>query len=428
MTAGAVMLVGLAFVVGRRILEQPVDPAVAISPAMATSKEAEGDHRGFLHGRITTVGDVTYEGRLRWGGDGSAFWGDYFYGVKKENIWSVHVPAERLPKERSSIKIFGFEIARQDRRADLERPFMARFGDLGRLDLHGRDMRATLKSGTVVELDRFASNDVDNGVRVWDDQHGTVDLDARWIRSVEFLAPAAAGAVPARLQGTVQTKQGDFTGFIQWNRFAGVGSDALEGHAADGELRVRFDAVRSIARVRDGSSVMLFDGREMVLSGSRDVGQGNRGIYVNDRRYGRVLISWKAVERVDFSSGGSGPAYGDFLPGRPLSGSVTTRSGRRFVGRLVYDLDESETTETLDAPSRGVNYAIPFGLIVSIMLGHDKSDGQHARVILKDGEELQLELAGDLGEGNAGLLVFVEGPRHPEYLPWADVEQIDFRR
>ncbi len=62
------------------------------------------------------------------------------------------------------------------------------------------------------------------------------------------------------------------------------------------------------------------------------------------------------------------PAYGDFPTGRPLTGDVTTRGGRRFTGRLVYDLDESETTETLDAPSQDVTYNIPFGLIASIVL------------------------------------------------------------
>ena len=44
-----------------------------------------------------------------------------------------------------------------------------------------------------------------------------------------------------------------------------------------------------------------------------------RGKYVDDRRYGRVLISWDAFERVDFCSSSSGPAYGDFPPGRPLN-------------------------------------------------------------------------------------------------------------
>ncbi len=228
----------------------------------------------------------------------------------------------------------------------------------------------------------------------------------------------------------MRTRQGDFTGFVQWDRQECVGSDELDGHTADGELSLRFDTIRSIARrSRDSSLVTLLDGREIVLSGTREVGHGNRGIYVDDPRYGRVLISWDAFERVDFSPGGSGPAYGDFPPGRPLTGSVTTRDGRRLAGRLVYDLDESETTETLDAPSQGVDYTIPFGLIASIVLpGREERGTERARVTLQSGEELQLERTGDLGEGNAGMLIFVDGRQRPEYVPWTDVEQVDFDR
>jgi hypothetical protein len=118
-----------------------------------------------------------------------------------------------------------------------------------------------------------------------------------------------------------------------------------------------------------------------VLPDSREVGHDNRGTYVDDRRYGRVLISWDAFERVDFSPAGSGPAYGDFPPGRPLTGTVTTRDGRRVAGRLVYDLDESETTETLDAQSHGVDYTIPFGLIASIVApGRGEGSARRASV------------------------------------------------
>jgi hypothetical protein len=166
-----------------------------------------------------------------------------------------------------------------------------------------------------------------------------------------------------------------------------------------------------------------------VLSDTPEAGHGNLGIYVDDRRYGRVLISWDAFERLDFSPGGSGPIYGDFPPGHPLTGSVTTRAGRRLAGRLVYDLDESETTETLDAPSEGVDYTIPFGLIASIVLpGREERGAQRARVTLHNGEELQLELTGDLGEGNAGMLIFIDGRQGPEYVLWTDVEQVDFHR
>jgi hypothetical protein len=49
-------------------------------------------------------------------------------------------------------------------------------------------------------------------------------------------------------------------------------------------------------------------------------------------------------------------------------------------------------------------------------------------VTLQNGEELQLEPTGDLGKGNAGLLIFVDGRERPEYVPWTDVEQVDFDR
>jgi hypothetical protein len=287
-------------------------------------------------------------------------------------------------------------------------------------------VRVTLKSGTAFDLDRFEASDFDDGVRVWDLRRGVVDLDSLRIRSIEFLPTPALGAAPYRLHGTVRTRQGDFTGFVQWDRQECVGPDELDGHTADGELSLRFDTIRSIARrSRDSALVTLLDGREIVLSETHQVGHGNRGIYVDDRRYGRVLISWDAFERVDFSPGGSGPAYGDFPPGRPLTGSVTTRAGHRLAGRLVYDLDESETTETLDAPSQGVDYTVPFGLIASIVLpGREEP----ARVTLQSREELRLERSGDLGERNAGILVFVEGRQRPEYVPWVDVERIDLDR
>jgi len=254
-----------------------------------------------------------------------------------------------------------------------------------------------------------------------------VDFDEWRIRTIELLPTPSLDAAPYRLHGTVRARQGDFTGFVQWDREKRVGTDELYGHTPDGALSVRFDGIRSIARDSgDGALVTLLDGREVVLS---EIVHGNRGMYVEDRRYGRVLISWGAFERVDFSPGGSGPSYGDFPPGLPLTGSVTTRAGYRLAGRLVYDLDESETTETLDAPFEGVNYTIPFGLIASIVsVSREARDAERAWVILHSGEELQLERTGDLGERNAGMLIFIDGRERPEYVPWSDIEQVDFDR
>lgn len=427
--AVATVLVLLALAVGYRALKRNVNPTTATSPMAAsqTTEETADAHPSFLYGRITTVDGVSYEGRLRWGGNEEAFWGDYFNGAKKQNPWVAHILPERLPKEHYPLKIFGLAIAQRERPIDLSRLFMARFGDIARIEASGRNVRLTLKSGTVFDLDRFSASDFDDGVRVWDGTRGLADLDSLRILAIELLPTPRSGAAPGRLHGTVRTRHGEqFDGFVQWDRQDCLGSDELTGHTASGERSIRFDTIRSIARRSgDSSLVTLLDGRQVELSGTHAVGQGNRGVYVDDPRYGRLLVSWDAFERVEFSPGGSGPAYGDFPPGGPLTGSVTTRDGGRFAGRLVYDLDESEFTETLDAPSQGVDYTIPFGMIASIVpTGDESCRTQRARVTLHSGRELQLECAGDLGQGNAGMLIFVVDAQRPVYVPWSAVQQV----
>jgi len=426
--AFATTLVLLALVACDRNVERDVDTTAAASPALTPSTGAA--HEGLLHGRVTTVDGAVYEGRLRYGVDEEALWGNYFNGFKAENPWVAHAPSERLPKEGLAFRIFGIEIALGEHRMDVGRPFMARLGDIARIDARGRNLRVTLKSGTVFHLNRFAADDLADGLRVWDASRGVVDIGERRIRTIELFAASRPDAAPRPLYGTVRTRQGDFTGFIQWDREECLVTDELDGLTAGGQLSLRFDTIRSIARRSSTSSlVTLLDGREIVLSDTRNVGDGNRGIYVDDPRYGRVLISWDAFERVDFSPGATGPAYSAFPPGRPLTGSVITRSGRHLAGRLVYDLDESETTETLDAPSQGVDYTIPFGLIVSIVHpGLEERGARQAGVTLRNGEELQLDLSGDLGEWNAGMLIFVDGSQRAEYVPWTDVRQVDFDR
>jgi hypothetical protein len=432
---GAVFLL-LVVAAGYRVLNPEVQTDAAQPPAEPTSESpapartravaaethpAAAKEKGFIYGWVNTVTGATYEGRLRFGGSQEAFWSDYFNGVKHESPWLAQVPQEQVPRVRSSIGIFGWKIGSSEHQLEVTRQLVTPFGEIARIEPRRDTVRVTLKNGTDVEVNRFDASDFDDGVRVWDGAKGDVHIDSMRVRMIELLPTPALGDVPSRLHGTVRTGDGEFSGFIAWDREKGVGTDELVGRSegkGDGEdVSLRFDTIRSIAhRAKGGALVTLLDGSEIVLSRFL-----NRGILVDDRRYGRVAISWDAFERLDFTPSDSGPAYGDFPPGRRLTGSVTKRAGGRLAGQLVFDLDESETTETLDGSLKGVDYNMPFGLIASIAPAT-------ASVTLHNGEKLKLELDGDLGEQNAGMLVFVEGRERPEYVPWADIERVDFDR
>ena len=308
--------------------------------AALEAEEASQGSQGFLYGRVVGVDGATYEGRLRFGGDEEAFWGHYFNAAKDGNPWSAHVPPELLGRK---LKIFGLEIAEWGRKIDLARPFMVRFGDIARIDAPGRELRVTLKSGAVIDLARFGADDFADGVRVWDDESGAVvDLEEWGIRSIEFLPTPRLDVVPERLHGTVRTDHGEFTGFVQWNRKASLRSDELTSVTDGRGPSFRFAEIRAIDRgSRDGFQVTLQDGREVVLADTPETGNAVGGIYVDDARYGRVLVSWDAFRRLDFGSASGSPTYADFPSGRPLTGTVTTRDGQRLQGRMVFDLDES---------------------------------------------------------------------------------------
>ncbi|MGE3345471.1 MAG: hypothetical protein AB7L71_18780, partial [Vicinamibacterales bacterium] len=304
------------------------------------------------------------------------------------------------------------------------RMFAAPFGDIARVRTSFSQVEVVLKSGTSVILDRFAASDIDDGVRVWDKGGQVVDLDTKQIHAIEFLPTPPLSNAPDRLHGVVQTRAGSFTGFIQWNQRHSLATDNLNGRAADGTTNnLPFSTIQSIAREgRDATLVTLTDGRVVTLSATRDAGKENRGVYVDDERYGRVLVRWDQFERVDFGAGGSGPAYTDFQPGRALTGTVTTRDGRRLSGRLVYDLDESETTDTLDVTRDGIEYSVPFARVAAIA---PRAAGG-GTVALRDGTELQVERAGDMDVKNAGLLIFAAGSDTPEHVLWSDIDRIEF--
>ncbi len=391
---------------------------LAAVPPEAAPPSAANSPQGFLYGKVTTRSGTTYQGRLRWDGE-EAFWGDHFDASKEELPYQDMVPRAHRSR-REPIKVFGITIGIHWN--DSGRQLVAQFGDLREIRRSRHGTLLVLRNGTEIEVDD--SGDADENVVVWDPGVGEIELDEDSIDKVEFLpTPADLRVDVQRLYGTVYTTQGEFRGFIQWDRQECVTSDKLDGESRDGDLSLEMGKIRTIARRSHGSSrIVLKDGRELILDGTNDVDDDNRGIFVEDPRFGRVLVEWSVFDRLEFADPpGSGPSYAEFLPGRPLRGTVTTKGGQTAKGQLVYDVDESETWELLNGKQRGLEYSIPLAKVAAVVPKSDDS----SQVILRSGLELELGETADVDENNAGIVVLKDGSE-PQYIPWEEVTRIDF--
>jgi hypothetical protein len=152
------------------------------------------------------------------------------------------------------------------------------------------------------------------------------------------------------------------------------------------------------------------------------VNHENRGIMIEDPRFGRVTVMWDAFDRIEFSEpGSSGRSYGEFPPLGRIAGAVTTRDGDVHRGYLVIDLDEAYGWEIINGSDRDIEYDIPLALIREI---HREGDDE-SLIVLRGGESVHLFDGQDVTDKNAGVIIFLgENNRDPQYVPWDEVDKI----
>jgi len=376
---------------------------------------------GALYGTVETDGGRKYTGLLRWD-DEEAYWDDLFNGAKTKLPY-----IDRLPESERShrgISVLGLRIDYDWNEQDEGRQFIARFGDIQEIrPRSGEKVDVVMKGGTTYLLDD-GSNDIGATIVIEDAEDGRVEIPWKKIERIDFAAaPAAASPEARRLSGDVTTEDGVFHGFVQWDSQECLSTDRLDGYSEDGKISVPMGGIRSIEKEsRKRSRLELKDGRTLSVHGTNDVDSSIRGILVEDERFGRVKVSWDAFQKVDFGVGSvTGRGYADYKPATPLRGTVTDRDGRSFKGRIVFDLDESESWEILNGDRNGVEYSIPFRMVRSIA----PHDDETSDVTLKSGLELRLGESQDVTERNAGVLVLPEGGTE-QYVPWERVRRIDF--
>jgi hypothetical protein len=396
--------------------------------SMLTAEQAGASNgEGRIYGTVEMRSGSTYTGFLRWGSQ-EAYWDDLFHSLKEELPHMDDVDEdEREERGGRRIRILGYRINVNGGDFASSRIFIARFGDIETVEVTGdSDAELTMKSGEVYEVSGY-SDDVGGEIHVEDDDAGDIDLKWDRIDMIRFeAAPSSASHDAFRLYGKVSTDVGDFEGYVQWDKEECMSTDELDGDSDDGDISIPMGRIASIERRgRRSSVVVLKDGRKMRLRGSNDVNHDNRGIYVEDARYGRVLIHWDEFDKVSFEENGkSGRGYDDYEKSGALSGTVVDEDGEEFSGRIVFDIDESEGWEMLNGSMNDVEFNIPFQMIEKIEpIGRDGSI-----LSLRSGEELELEEGQDVSESNDGVLVYEDGSRRPTFLGWDEIREIRFDR
>jgi hypothetical protein len=388
------------------------------------------DNNGFMYGRVITESGNEYTGFLRWGNQ-EAFWDDLFHSEKEDLPYFEYLDDEeyedmRRDKDRKAGFFSKLQRIFDEDHYYESRIFISRFGDIELIEPRG-DSEAVvrMKNGTEYDVSGY-SDDVTSKIHVKDATLGEIDLRWKRIDSIQFM-PAPAGADPGvkRLYGRVETTEGDFEGYIQWDKQECLDIDELDGETEDGDMTIKMGRIRSIeSRGKRSCLVTLDDGREIKMHGTNDVNHENRGIMVEDPRYGRVTVFWDSFDLLTFMDPpGSGQGYNDYRSRGPLAGTVMTENGREYSGRIVFDLDESENWEMLNGDLDDIKFDIPFHRIAALEpRGRSRCD-----VVLRNGEALTLEESQDMsGKKNSGILIFENEDDDPVYVPWKDVERIEF--
>jgi hypothetical protein len=157
---------------------------------------------------------------------------------------------------------------------------------------------------------------------------------------------------------------------------------------------------------------------------SRNLGGSNRGLVVDVPRRSEVDLDWDDLERIEFSAAPPGVQ----ARAHRLYGTLEDLQGNRYTGYVSWDLDEIMGSDVLDGEERegGRNREIRFDEITSIARiegATRRTDG--VRVVLADGDELELTGDRDVDRRNRGIQISDPGLGLVE-VEWGEFEILRF--
>ncbi len=389
-------------------------------------------NQGYIHGTITFEYGNMRTGYLRWEKE-EAHWDDLFHCGYRKNPWLEYIDHETLDKEKRDqfyathglIERLAYALGNNKDSGPGWRMLLIQFGDIHSFEIHsGKDDYIITADGLRHKIGGYAN---DNGSDLWFYENGQDPMEIEWndLTSIVFsVAPAEHAPYAQRLFGTVETKHGNFTGPIMWDKSECLSIDILDGENDDGDLAISMGDIRRIRKV-DTESVFIEEksGAEYPMRGSNDVNNGNRGIWINTSDRGWVDVPWKHFIAVTFSDETtSGAARTISAHKKPMQGVVQLMDGTKKQGRLVYDLDEGFAWDYFNGDEKGIGYDIPFHLISELQ----RIDNETCRVILTTGISLDLTNNQDTGADHGGILIIHDNnhEKTSDFLPWRSVKSV----
>lgn len=385
---------------------------------------------GRIYGKLYTVDKDVFEGWIRWDKN-EAYWDDIIDAtIEKDRREAERKQGKRRYKDsKETFEIFGLKIGEGNSifGYDISSESQLQFGHIRTLT-RDRDEGAsiTLKSGEVITFK--SGSDLGPGLReilVSDAKEGEIYFDWNDIDHIDFMQePSEPTDGRERLYGRVSTRRaGEFTGWVEWDVDEVFSDDDLDGDEDGGRTRkIKFGRIASIERRSSSSaSIVLKEGKDMVLRNSNDVNSENRGVVVKSTEFGRVKVGWGDFEKVEFMTVPKAdlPSYKDFDGGTRIRGTATTEDGEEFSGNIAWDNDEEFTWEHLNGEYKGVDIVIPFAIISTI----EKSSQRSATVTLKSGNTYILSGSNDVNEENKGIFV-IRDKNNTEQIDWYDFAKL----
>jgi hypothetical protein len=405
--------------------------AIAFAAILVFAVSALGaDNSGRIFGRLTTIDGEEFTGLIRWDKN-EVCWFDVLDGTKDLDD-RYGDDDRRRERRKRKIEIFGITVS--DESSDWNWTSSAqsgvRFGHIRMLEvIDDQEALIELKSGHTVHLLQ-GSTDIGEDIReiiIEDDEEGQVELVWDDIETIEFMAadtdwPSTFGE---RLYGTLLTRRGDeYTGWVCWDIDEVFTSDVLDGEEKRRKRKIEFGQIAAIERYSsNGATVRLQNGEEVLLRGTNDVDDGNRGIIISDPGFGQVRVGWDEFERLDFKSAPRMPRYDDFDGGSRLYGTVYTEEGDEYTGNIRWDDDESYGWELIDGDNRDIEFDIELSLIKEIR----KRSYRSSIISVNDGREFRLRGSNDVDEDNKGIFIELDNGDIIE-IDWEEFERVEFTR